>query len=400
MPAKALWQWQGIDASGHSARGIVWAENRAALAVALTSQSITPLRSKRLRVENSQWRAERCAGVIQQLATLLKAGLTLCESLTLIAAEHPSRQWSALLRTLAHELEQGVALSVALAQWPQVFPPLYQAMIRTGELSGKLEECCFELARQQKAQQLLTDKVKKALRYPLIILAIAMVVLLAMLHLVLPEFAAIYRMFNTPLPALTQGMIALAQWSARWGGLLALAGAVTGGVYATIRKKPSWLRCRQYLLLRCPLISRLVRGQKLTQIFTILSLTQNAGIPFLQGLASVAEALKCPYWSGCLDQVHREISAGKPIWLALKQTGEFSPLCIQLVMTGEASGSLDLMLSNLARHHREATLSLADNLAALLEPALLIITGVIIGTLVVAMYLPVFQLGNTLSAAG
>ena len=107
-----------------------------------------------------------------------------------------------------------------------------------------------------------------------------------------------------------------------------------------------------------------------------------------------------PFWSQRLAQVHHDISAGKPVWLALKNCGEFSPLCIQLVRTGEASGSLDTMLRNLAHHHGEKTLSQAENLAALLEPALLVITGLIIGTLVVAMYLPIFHLGDAMSGVG
>ncbi len=141
----------------------------------------------------------------------------------------------------------------------------------------------------------------------------------------------------------------------------------------------------------------MVRGQKLTQIFTVLALTQNAGIPFLQGLESVTETLANPFWSQRLALVQQDISSGKPIWLALKNSCEFSPLCIQLVRTGEASGSLDAMLRNLAHHHGEKTLAQAKNLAALLEPALLVITGLIIGTLVVAMYLPIFHLGDAMS---
>lgn len=116
---------------------------------------------RKINVQKAHWSSRRSAEVIHQLATLLKAGLTLSEGLALLAGQHPSKQWQALLQTLAHELEQGNALSRALTQWSEVFPPLYQAMIRTGELTGKLDECCFELARQQKAQHLLAEKVKK-----------------------------------------------------------------------------------------------------------------------------------------------------------------------------------------------------------------------------------------------
>lgn len=380
--------------------GALWADTRPSLILALEHSHITPIRVKRMKVKTSQWSRTRSREAIHQLATLLKAGLTLSEGLALLAEQHPSSQWQALLRTLAYDMEQGISLSTSLSQWQHVFPPLYQAMIRTGELTGKLDDCCFELARQQKEQQQLTDKVKKALRYPIIILTMAVMVVLAMLHFVLPEFAAIYRTFNTPLPALTQGIIAVAQYSSRWGWLAGLLGLAVGLAYCLVKQKPYYLIQRQRFLLCCPIIGPLVRGQKLTQIFTVLALTQSAGIPFLQGLESVAETLACPFWSQRLAQAHRDISAGKPIWLALKNAGEFSPLCLQLVRTGETSGSLDAMLQNLARHHSENTMSQAENLAALLEPALLVITGLIIGTLVVAMYLPIFHLGDAMSGVG
>ena len=400
MITKKLWYWQGMNHDGLPGEGTRWAENRLVLMQELEQHQIIPLRMKSLRVKRALWRHDKSTEVIHQLATLLKAGLTLSEGLELLAGQQPSKQWQALLGSLANELEHGTPLSSALAQWPDVFPPLYQAMIRTGELTGKLDECCFELARQQKAQKQLTDKVKKALRYPIIILTMAVMVVVAMLHFVLPEFAAIYRTFNTPLPALTQGIIAFADWSHRWSGLIVLMLVMLIATNSLLSRKPGWQMLRQRGLLRMPVMGQLIRGQKLTQIFTILALTQTAGIAFLPALKSVKETIQCPYWALRLAQVQHDISTGVPVWQALKNAEEFSPLCLQLVRTGEASGSLDIMLRSLARHHDEHTQAMADNLAALLEPALLVITGLIIGTLVVAMYLPIFHLGDAMSGVG
>ncbi|QMD61090.1 protein transport protein HofC [Citrobacter sp. RHB35-C17] len=400
MITKKLWYWQGMNHDGLPGEGTRWAENRLVLMQELEQHQIIPLRMKSLRVKRALWRHDKSTEVIHQLATLLKPGLTLSEGLELLAGQQPSKQWQALLGSLANELEHGTPLSSALAQWPDVFPPLYQAMIRTGELTGKLDECCFELARQQKAQKQLTDKVKKALRYPIIILTMAVMVVVAMLHFVLPEFAAIYRTFNTPLPALTQGIIAFADWSQRWSGLIVLMLVMLIATNSLLSRKPGWQMLRQRGLLRMPVMGQLIRGQKLTQIFTILALTQTAGIAFLPALKSVKETIQCPYWALRLAQVQHDISTGVPVWQALKNAEEFSPLCLQLVRTGEASGSLDIMLRNLARHHDEHTQAMADNLAALLEPALLVITGLIIGTLVVAMYLPIFHLGDAMSGVG
>ncbi len=151
MASKQLWRWHGITGDGNAQDGMLWAESRTLLLMALQQQMVTPLSLKRIAINSAQWRGDKSAEVIHQLATLLKAGLTLSEGLALLAEQHPSKQWQALLQSLAHDLEQGIAFSNALLPWSEVFPPLYQAMIRTGELTGKLDECCFELARQQKS---------------------------------------------------------------------------------------------------------------------------------------------------------------------------------------------------------------------------------------------------------
>jgi protein transport protein HofC len=281
-----------------------------------------------------------------------------------------------------------------MAKWPTVFSPLYISMIKTGELTGKLEECCRELAQQQKSQQLLSAKVKKALRYPLIILTLAALVVLAMVTLVLPEFAAIYNTFNTPLPLLTRGVMGLAAFIQKHIVMMAVLLVLASGAVYKLRNHPR----SQRMLLRLPVLGTLMRGQKLGQIFTVLSLTQQAGIAFLQGLESVEETVENPYWQGILSEIHERVEGGMPVWASFHKAAVFTPLCIQLIRTGEASGALDMMLVNLARHHTEQTFQQADNLAALLEPLLLIVTGLIIGTLVVAMYLPIFHLGDAMSA--
>lgn len=398
--SEKLWHWRGLSSSGDELSGAVWASHRPAVVFELQQRHITVIRLKRQHVNPSLWRAQHSCVVISQLATLLQAGLTLSDSLMLLAQQHPIAQWRALLATLANRLAQGTSLSEGLAQWPQAFPPLYLSMIRTGEMTGRLEHCCIELARQQKAQLQLAAKVKKALRYPLIILSLAVLVVIAMTGFVLPEFTAIYRTFNTPLPTLTLAVMATASFIERW--FIPLSGVPLLAIILNVllKKHPPWLRARQQILLALPVMGKLARGQMLSQIFTVLALTQRAGIAFLQGLESVEETLTCPWWRDIISQLHQEIAQGSAIWQAMEYSQAFTPLCLQLVRTGEASGALDDMLDNLARHHNERTQHLAENLTSLLEPALLVVTGVIIGTLVVAMYLPIFHLGDAISGMG
>ncbi|MEB7542850.1 protein transport protein HofC [Enterobacter huaxiensis] len=393
MASNQLWRWRALTAEGELHTGTLWAIDRDAAVLALVQCELHPLALTRC-MQRHRWQGHHCYAVFRQLATLLHAGLTLSQSLQMLAEQHPLTQWQALLHSLADDLSQGCAFSAAMAKWPTVFSPLYISMIKTGELTGKLEECCRELAQQQKSQQLLSAKVKKALRYPLIILTLAALVVLAMVTLVLPEFAAIYNTFNTPLPLLTRGVMGLAALIQKHIVMMAVLLVLAIGAVYKLRNHPR----SQRMLLRLPVLGTLMRGQKLGQIFTVLSLTQQAGIAFLQGLESVEETVENPYWQGILREIRERVEGGMPVWASFHKAAVFTPLCIQLIRTGEASGALDMMLVNLARHHTEQTFQQADNLAALLEPLLLIVTGLIIGTLVVAMYLPIFHLGDAMSA--
>ncbi|XUA18600.1 protein transport protein HofC [Citrobacter sp. OP27] len=397
MANKQLWHWRGVTALGEIRQGSVWAENKMAAMASAGRDGVQPLSLTRRTTRKSHWRTQYSSELMQQLATLLQAGLTLSESLMLLAEQHPVAQWQAMMQDLAQRLAHGESLSDAMQQWPEAFPPLYHTLIQAGEMTGKLDYCCAHLARQQEEQHKLSQKVKKALRYPLIILLLALLVVIGMSAFVLPEFAAIYRTFNTPLPMLTQMVMAMSAGVKKGLPLIGLLTTLPFFLRSVLYRSPHWQRLRPQLLLALPVVSGLIRGQRLSQIYTVLALTQNAGIPFLQGLESVEKTLTCPWWRDVIRQMSESISTGSAIWQAMEQQKIFTPLCKQLVRTGEVSGSLDKMLGNLAHYHSEQTQQQAETLATLLEPVMLLVTGIIIGTLVVAMYLPIFHLGDAIS---
>jgi len=400
MATKKLWCWRGVSPQGEPRHGTLWSTDRALALQDIQREGIIPLSLKRGAVKVSQWRSPHCSDLMQQLATLLQAGLTLSEGLTLLSEQHPSPQWQALLQDMAVRLAQGSPLSEVMAEWPEVFPALYPATIRAGEMTGRLEHCCFHLARQQQAQQRLAQKVTKALRYPLVIILLAIAVIVGMCGFVLPEFAQIYRTFNTPLPALTRMVMALSAGVERAFPLLAGLILSPFALHPLMRRSGKWPWWKAAILRKIPVLSTLRCGQMQSHIFMVLALSQRAGVPFLQGLESVETTLTCPWWRHIIRQVHDAVAQGRPIWQAFEESRAFTPLCRQLIRTGETSGALDVMLENLARYYDEQTHHLADNLASLLEPVLLVVTGGIIGTLVVAMYLPVFHLGDAISGTG
>ncbi|MCS2160757.1 protein transport protein HofC [Scandinavium sp. H11S7] len=397
MASKQLWHWRGVTSLGEIRQGSVWAENKMAAMASAGRDGVQPLSLTRRATRKSHWRAQYSSELMQQLATLLQAGLTLSESLMLLAEQHPVAQWQAMMQDLAQRLAHGASLSDAMQQWPEAFPPLYHTLIQAGEMTGKLDYCCAHLARQQEEQHKLSQKVKKALRYPLIILLLALLVVIGMSAFVLPEFAAIYRTFNTPLPILTQMVMSMSAGVQHGLPLIGLLATLPFLLRPVLRRSPYWQRLRPQLLLALPVVSGLIRGQRLSQIYTVLALTQNAGIPFLQGLESVEKTLTCSWWRDVIHQTSESIAKGSAIWQAMEQQKIFTPLCKQLVRTGEVSGSLDKMLENLAHYHSDQTHQQAENLATLLEPVMLLVTGIIIGTLVVAMYLPIFHLGDAIS---
>ncbi|MCE0826467.1 MULTISPECIES: protein transport protein HofC [Buttiauxella] len=395
-----LWRWKAIDQFGQVQKGAVLAEDATSVTDQLFNADLQLLHLRKTsHTRRGCWNIQQKIQVFRQLATLLQAGISLSDGLVLIAQQHPFEEWRALLKDIEQRVSNGTPFSAALRQWPKIFPALFIALIHIGELTGKLDECCKRLADQQEKLYQLRKKVMKALRYPLFIIVVALLVTIGMMSFVLPEFANIYRSFNAPLPAITAMVMAVSNWvttqGLRW--LLAFVILFACG-YFLRRRKPHWQEYEQNLLLHIPLIAPLWRGQILSQIYTTLSLSQQAGIPLLQGLEAVETTLTPLLWKKVISQISAKVIQGVPFWHALNESERFTALCCQLVRVGEESGSLDLMLEKLASWHHNNTEELADNLAAALEPIMMIVVGIIIGTLVIAMYLPIFQLGDAMSA--
>ncbi|MCT4714949.1 protein transport protein HofC [Enterobacteriaceae bacterium H18W14] len=394
-----VWDWKAIDQRGQVRQGATLADNRAAIEEQLFEQQLQLLSvRKSVGTRRGCWHIQQKIQVFRQLATLLQAGISLADGLALMANQHPYREWRALLQHIEQQVSQGIPFSDALRQWPRIFPPLFIALIHIGELTGKLDECSRRLADQQEQLYRLHKKVIKALRYPLFILFVAFAVTAGMLGFVLPEFAAIYRSFNASLPAITLAVMTVSSWVTSQGVVWLLGAIITAGCWLVLRqRKPSWKEYEQKFLLRIPLAASLWRGQILSQIYTTLSLSQQAGIPLLQGLVAVEQTMRPLLWKKILTQIGSRVAEGIPFWQTIDNAGCFTPLCSQLIRIGEESGALDLMLEKLAIWHHDHTQELADNLAAALEPIMMIVIGVIIGTLVIAMYLPIFQLGDAMS---
>ncbi|ORM70586.1 protein transport protein HofC [Pantoea rwandensis] len=391
-------RWHALDSMGMLLEGATLVASQDVLLNQLSERGILPVSWQRGRCWRARdWKWQQKIDLVRQLATLLKAGLPLSESLTMLAEGHPHSGWRVLLNELQQRVMAGETFSHALRAWPQIFPPLYPALMEVGELTGQLDECCRQLALQQSKQQHLRQKVIKALRYPLFILCVALAVSAGMLLFVLPEFVSVYASFDAPLPAFTAVVIALSTWLQQHALSLSLLCAIIIATGLKIyRGSACWQQRVQRALLRLPLFSPLWRGGQLSQIYAIMHLTQCAGLTLLHSLQAVEVTMASRLWREAIVALQTHIAAGSPLYQALQQHELFTPLCAQLIRVGEEAGALDVMLARLAEWHEAQTLSRADALAASLEPLMMVVIGGIVGTLVIAMYLPVFGLGDAI----
>ncbi|MGP6487921.1 protein transport protein HofC [Duffyella gerundensis] len=392
-----LFRWQAMDDNGALHQGEMLAADRQQAVMRLIEKDLLPIgcrQQKRYRA--AQWKGDQKINFIRQLATLLQAGMTLADALRLIGEGHPHAGWRALIAALQEQVSRGDPFSTALQQWPTIFSPLFPALMQVGEVTGQLDSCCQQLAGQQERQQQLQKKVIKALRYPLFILLVAGAVSGGMLLFVLPEFVAIYDSFDSPLPAFTAAVMGLSEWLQ--SAFLPLAASMSALLLVWRRQRQRFVSVRrreQRLLLWLPLISSLYRGSQLSRIFTTLSLTQSAGLTLLQSLQAVEKTLDQAIWREEIVAIQQHISGGMPLHQAI-QGSLFTPLCYQLIKSGEEAGALDTLLTRLAEWHETSTHEQADKLAATLEPLMMVVIGVIVGVLVIAMYLPIFGLGDAL----
>lgn len=333
--------------------------------------------------------------ITKQLTTMLTAGLPIIESLALLADQHPVRHWQWLLTELKLQITAGEQLSQSLRQYPEIFPTIYQEIIATGELTGQLEHSFATLAFQLENSQQLHKKVRKAMRYPFFLLSISIIVCLVMLMVVLPKFAEVYQSFDAQLPFFTQMIIILSNQLKQY--FLQLLGLLTIIVliYQYYIKKHYQLITASCLL-KLPIFGKLMTSSCLTQIFQTLFITQKSAIPLLTGLETAQKTTQNLLFKHSLLQIINMIKQGQSFSEAISHYSLYPSLCIQMIRVGEESGTLELMLQRLADLYQQQSIELADNLSQTIEPIMMSMMAIIIGSLVIAMYLPVFQLGSVI----
>lgn len=393
--------WQGINKQGQAISGSITESSLLAVKYQLQRQGISPTRVRRQRQRlfshKNTIKPVDIAMITRQLATMLKADVPLVKSLQLIARSVTKPTLHTLMTQLASSVENGLPLSVALQQFPRQFNSLYCDLVQSGENTGALAMMFEQLAIYREKAEKLKAKIKKAMFYPTMVVLVSGIVTAILLLWVIPQFEEMYNNFGAPLPWFTQWVIALSRGLQQYGGYLVIALLTAGIFYRYCWRRSARLRHQQdRALLRLPVLGSILRKAALTGFARTLATTFAAGIPLIDGLIQSANATGNHIYRLAVLQVREQVMTGMPIHQALACTQLFPEIVVQMVMIGEETGALDDTMYKVASIYEREVDDAIEGLTNLIEPFMMLILGVLVGGLVIAMYLPIFNLGSVI----
>ncbi|MFP3496377.1 type II secretion system F family protein [Pseudomonas sp. SIMBA_059] len=397
--ASTIYAWEGINRKGRRVSGKTTGHDLASIKTQLRRQGICPGRVRKqaqgLPVLAPAIKPADIALFTRQLATLLTAGIPLLQAFDIIRESVENQQLRELLKGLKQEIAAGTNLAAALRKHPRYFDDLYCNLIAAGEQAGALETLLERVAIHLEKSQRLKARVKKAMTYPIAILVVATLVSTVLLIHVVPQFQNLFAGVDSPLPGFTLWVISLSEFLQRAWWLVALSlGATTAGLRLAHRASPGFRHRLEAGLLKLPLAGTLLKKSAIARYARTLSTTFAAGVPLVQALSSAAGAVGIGPFKQAIERMRHDVSTGMQLNHCMAASGLFPGMAVQMTAIGEESGTLDGMLEKVASHYEADVDHLVDNLTSLMEPLIMVVLGGIVGALVLAMYLPVFQLGS------
>lgn len=395
----AIYAWEGVNRKGRKVSGETSGHNRALIKALLRQQGISP---GRVRKKLTGWpsfaqpvKPAQIALFTRQLATLSKAGIALLQALDIIAEGFDNRPMRALVQGVKQEITAGSSLSGALQRQPRYFDELYCNLIAAGEQAGALEALLERVATHLEKSEQLKARIRKAMTYPLTVLAVATVVSAILLIHVVPQFQGLFAGVDAQLPGFTLGVISLSGFMQQnWWVLVLAAGAGFAGLRKAYRSSTGFRHWLDASLLKTPVAGTLLKKSAVARYARTLSTTFAAGVPLVQALDSVAGATGNGLFKQAINRMRHDVSTGIQLNESMAVSGLFPGMAVQMTAIGEESGTLDNMLEKVASHYEADVDNLVDNLTSLMEPLIMVVLGGIVGALVLAMYLPIFQLGT------
>ncbi|MDE2149620.1 MAG: type II secretion system F family protein [Gammaproteobacteria bacterium] len=393
--------WEGTDRKGTRIKGVSVGASESMIKTALRRQGINPTRVRRKSsLFGSGKKRIKSADISvfsRQLATMTAAGVPLVQALEIIGRGHANPSMSEMVLAIKTGIEGGSSLAESLSKFPRHFDDLYVNLVDAGERSGTLETLLDKIATYKEKTESIKRKVRKALTYPTVVLIVAFIVTGILLYFVVPEFRNLFVGFGADLPAFTKAVIGLSDFIRdRWWVVMALLIGGWLGLSEAYKRSPELRRFMDRVLLKVPAIGDIVYKAAVARYARTLSTMFAAGVPLVEALESVAKAAGNIVFKEAILQMREQVATGQQLQLTMQQTGLFPPMATQMVAIGEESGSLDAMCAKVAEFYEEEVDLKVDNLSTLLEPMIMIILGVLVGSLVVAMYLPIFKLGEAI----
>lgn len=397
----SLYEWVALDKRGKKMKGEMQSKNASLVKAELRRQGMNPqtVREKPKPLfgsAGSRVKPRDVAIFSRQIATMMASGVPMVQAFEIIAGGQRNPRFKNMLTDVKQTIEGGASLHEALGKYPIQFDELYCNLVQAGESAGVLDTVLDTVATYKERMEGIKSKIKKALFYPIMVLAVAFVVSLIILLFVVPVFQDVFKNAGAALPAPTQVVINASKFVQAYWWLLILV--IVGSIVALVMAKKRSRKFAHFLdrvLLHFPIIGNIMRQSALARFARTLGVTFRAGVPLVEAMDAVAGATGSIVYGDAVRQMRDDVAVGHQMQLAMRQTGLFPNMVVQMTAIGEESGALDNMLFKVAEFYEEEVSNAVDTLSTLLEPLIMVVLGVIVGGMVISLYLPIFKLAGT-----
>ncbi len=393
---EAVYQWVGTDKAGKTLRGEMKAGGEALVNATLRRQGIKVVKVKKQKLTGGSSITEKDITVFtRQLATMMKSGVPLLQAFEIVGKGHSNARVQKLLLDIKTEIETGSSLKQAFQKHPLYFDALFINLVGAGEQAGILDSLLDRLAAYKEKIQAIKGKIKSALFYPLAIIGVAFIITAIIMIFVIPAFKTVFASFGADLPGPTLVVMAISDFFVKyWYAIFGLVGGAIWGFFYTWKRSVKMQNAMDLVLLRAPVFGDLVRKSSIARWTRTLATMFAAGVPLVEALDSVAGAAGNFEYYRATKKIQGEVSTGSSLTVAMQNQDVFPNMVLQMVAIGEEAGSLDGMLSKVADFYEAEVDDAVDALSSLMEPVIMVVLGTLIGGMVVAMYLPIFKMGQ------
>lgn len=393
-----MYKWEGKNRQGAPMSGQMAGQNVALVKAQLRKQGVNPTKVRKKGIElfsaGKKIKPMDIAVFTRQMSTMMKAGVPLLQSFDIIMEGIENPNMRKLVDNVKQDVASGNSFAVSLRKHPQYFDDLFCNLVESGEQSGALETLLDRVATYKEKTEALKAKIKKAMNYPIAVIVVAVIVSAILLIKVVPQFQEVFAGFGAELPAFTMFVIGISEFlqSDGWMVLVGLIAVFFAFKYAH-DKSEKFRDSIDRALLKAPVVGNIIYNSSVARFGRTLATTFSAGVPLVDALDSVAGATGNVVFKNAVMQIKNDVSSGMQLNFSMRNTGVFPSMALQMTAIGEESGALDEMLDKVATHYEQEVDNAVDGLTALMEPIIMSVLGVLIGGLIIAMYLPIFQLG-------